>query len=67
MRHRQPVPVGLVGQGDTVVRLGQELAQGTEGGPVDEVAHVLAQWLAEMSLCGHVLGKGDGKRRRALQ
>ena len=58
--------VGLVGQGDRVVVLGEELAQRAEGGPVDVVAHVLAQHLAPVALGGDVLGPGDRQRRDVL-
>ena len=40
---RQAVAVGLVGEGDPILGLRQELAQRAEGGPVHVVAHVFAQ------------------------
>ena len=63
---RQAVPVLLLGEGDPVVRLGQELAQRSQAGPVHVVAHVLAQRGAPVALRGDVLGPGDRQRRDGL-
>ena len=66
VRDRQAVAVLLVGQGDAVVRLGQEFAQRAERGPVHVVAHVFAQRRAPMTLGGHVFGPGDRQRADGL-
>ena len=63
---REPVAIGLVGEGDPVVGAGQELAQRAERRPVDVVAHVLAQHVTPVALGDDVLGVGDRQRRHAL-
>ena len=66
LRHRHSERVGLVGEGDAVVGLGEELAEDAEDAPVVVVAHVGAQGGAPVAVALHVLGPADGQRRDGL-
>ena len=66
VRHRQPVAVLLLGQGDPVAGLGQKLAQRAQAGPVHVVTHVLAQNCAPVPLGRNVFRPGDRQRGYGL-
>ena len=58
-RDRHAVGVRLVGEGDAVVGVGEQLVEDAEREPVVVVAHVLAQRPAPVPVGEHVLGPAD--------
>ena len=65
-RHRHAVLVALIGKGDAILGLRQELVEHADHRPVVVVAHVLAQRRPEMPVGEDVLGPADRKWRDCL-